>query len=361
MINVAVLGLGWWGPKILRNLRQHPLVEKAIGVDVSREVCRRVANEVGCETSCEPAEILADPEIDGIVIATPPATHHPIAVAAFEAGKHVLVTKPPTNTIEELEDLVRRAEIGDRVFMMDSTFVYSEPVRKLKDLLDGGIMPDIRFVQSLRYGNDLRFHHVSRLRNTMLKNGIDVVNDLIFHDLAILTYLFPDNRLLPIAVHESFSLSDDLCDTAFVRLDATRADIADRARGGSTTGIESGTAANAVDAALEGQCECMSFPIHIGLSWTLPERRRELLISDRGRQIIYNDLKDINKISIFDVETQREKSIEHGQAEPLFLVVDHFLQCIQNRTRPLTDGHYMLYLTKTFMAVQALMQKNQRH
>lgn len=326
---IAVFGLGWWGPKLLRNLRQHPLVEEAIGVDVSREVCKRIAGDMGCETSCDSAKILADPAIDGIVIATPPASHHPIAVAAFEAGKHVLVTKPPTSTNAELEDLVRRAEGGGRVFMMDSTFVYSEPVRKLKDLLDGGIMPDIRFVQSLRYGNDLRFHHISRLQNTMLKNGIDVVNDLIFHDLAILTYLFPDYRLTPAAVYESFSLSDDICDTAFVRLDS--------------------------------DCKGRYFPIHIGLSWTLPERKRELLITNREKQILYDDLKSGSKINLFHIETQREEIIEHGQAEPLFLVIDHFLQCIRSQTRPLTDGRYMLNLMKTFAAVQALMQKNQHY
>ena len=321
---IAVIGLGWWGPKLLRNLRQHPLVEEAIGVDVSQEVCERIADEMGCGTSCEPIEILADSTIDGIVIATPPATHHPIAIAAFESGKHVLVTKPPTSTITELEDLERRAEDGGQVFMMDSTFVYSEPVRKLKDLLDGGIMPDIRFVQSLRYGNDLRFHHVSRLRNTMLKNGIDVVNDLIFHDLAILTYLFPDNHLTPTSVHESYTLSDVLCDTAFLRLDGSQ------------------------------------YPVHIGLSWTLPERRRELLIADREKQILYDDLKSENKISVFHIETQKEDIVAHGQAEPLYLVVDHFLKCIRDNTQPLTGGHYMLNLMETFTAVRACMNKNRQ-
>ena len=146
---IAVFGLGWWGPKLLRNLTQHPLVEKVIGVDVSREICCRVGREMGCETSWEPIEVLADREIGAVVIATPPATHHSIATAAFEAGKHVLVTKPPTSTLEELQDLVRGAERVDKVFMMDTTFVYGEPVRRLRQLLDEGIMADIRFVQSL--------------------------------------------------------------------------------------------------------------------------------------------------------------------------------------------------------------------
>jgi predicted dehydrogenase len=250
-----------------------------------------------------------------VIIATPPATHFKLARSAFASGKDVLVTKPPTQTTEELKTLIRLANHHHRIFMMDSTFVYSTPIRKIKDLLDNGLFPNIRFIQSLRYGDDLRLHHVSRLRNTMLANKINVIQDLLFHDIAILNYLLPEKDLKLRAVHTVNMLAENICDTAFIHLDT---DI---------------------------------FPIHVGLSWTIPDRRRELLISDKEKLLIFDDLKPDNKLTLFWIEEKREEVIEHGKEEPLFMVVDHFLKCVQKRTTPITDGTYMLNVMKSFQSI----------
>ncbi len=319
MYHIAVFGLGWWGPKILRNLKQHPLVSEIIGVDQDQGQCEKIATEYGIPTTDDHVSVLNNPNIHAIVIATPPATHFKLARAAFQSGKEVLVTKPPTLTIEELEILVEMANVEDRMFMMDTTFVYNEPIRKLKELLGGGIMDEIRFVQSLRYGNDVRFHHISRLRNTMLKNGINVVDDLLFHDLAILIYLFPNASFSPKAVHCANMLSKNYCDTAFIRV------------------------------------ETSDFPIHIGLSWPLPERRREILIADDKKQLIFDDLKQDSKLTLFKIEEQIEESIDHGKTEPLFLVADHFISCIKNRHQALTNGLFMLKVMKLFDSIKSIV------
>jgi predicted dehydrogenase len=318
MINVAVLGLGWWGSKLLRNFHNHAQIAQVIGVDPS-QACREEISKtfsVKCLQSYD--EIIADKNITAVVLATPPPIHFGLAKQFLLSGKDVLLTKPPTQTIEELEELAEIAQAGNRIFMMDSTFVYSDPVRKVKTLLDKGLFDNIRFVQSLRYGNDLRMHHISRLKNTMLKNDVNVVDDLFFHDMAILNYLFPDEEFKPISVHYANILSDKLCDTAFIRLDTQR------------------------------------FPVHVGLSWILPERRRELLIADGEKQLIYDDLKQENKLELFWIEEKKQEFINHGNGEPLFMVVDHFVNCVEKRQQPFTDGQYMLKVMKSFKAVQDL-------
>lgn len=322
---IAVLGLGWWGLKLARVLAAQQGLGPGLMIGVDPLASRREEAEkmLGIETVDDPRHILDDEEVEAVVVATPPPTHFGIMKAAFAAGKHVLVTKPPTSTLDELEILVHEAETRRVVFMLDSTFVYSDPIQKIRELLDEGAVSDIRFVQSLRYGNDLRFHHVGRLRDTMLANGVDVVLDLVFHDLAMITHLFPGMQIRPAAIHKANTLAKftpdefagTMCDTAFLRLETDR------------------------------------FPIHIGLSWVLPERRRELLIASADVQLIYDDLKPDKKISIFRIEDKHEEFVEHGRREPLALVVEHFLDCIKNGKRPMTDGRYMLDVMRLYDAI----------
>jgi len=318
MCRVAVLGLGWWGSKLFRNVCSHPAVERAAGVDPCAARREEMAKNANVSMFATPEEVFRDPSIKAVVIATPPATHFDLARAAFEAGKDVLVTKPPTRTIEEVEYLTALAQNNGCIFMMDSTFIYSEPVGKIRELLDGHLFTDILFIQSLRYGNDLRMHHVNRLRETMLANGMSVATDLLFHDMAILNYLLPGKSFRPKAGHQVNMLSNTLCDTAFIRLDTD------------------------------------TFPIHIGLSWTLPERKRELIICDREKQLIFDDLAAGNKLKLFWIEEKREEEITHGNEEPLSRVIGHFLNCIQTRNTPFTDGAYMLGVMKSFQAVLEL-------
>ena len=322
---ISVLGLGWWGSKIARVLAAQESVgpESIIGVDPLASRREEAEKTLGFATVDDPRRVLDDEDITAVVVATPPPSHFGLVQAALAAGKHVLVTKPPTSTLDELEILVREADMRRVVFMMDSTFVYSDPVHKIRELLDAGAVPDIRFVQSLRYGNDLRFHHVGRLRDTMLANGVDVVRDLVFHDLAVLTHLFPGMQIRPAAVHKANTLAKftpaefagTMCDTAFLRLETDR------------------------------------FPVHIGLSWVLPERRRELLIASADYQLVYDDLKPEKKITMFRIEDKHEEFIEHGQREPLALVVEQFLDCIKNGKKPMTDGRYMLEVMRLYDAI----------
>jgi predicted dehydrogenase len=316
MNRIAVLGLGWWGAKLARNFAGHPSVGPGgvIGVDPSEERRAEAAKTLGIETVADAGAVFARADVAAVVIATPPPTHFGMAMAAFTAGKHVLVTKPPTTTVGELEGLVQTAAANHLVFMLDSTFVYNQAVRKVRELLDAGAVQDIRLVQLRRWGNDLRLHHVRRLKDTMLANGVDVIQDLVFHDLAMLRFLFPELVMRPVAVHRANTLArytppqftQAMCDTALICLETER------------------------------------FPIHISLSWVLPERRRELLVAGPEVQLVYDDLRTEGKISLFRIEEKQETVVEHAAGEPLTAVVDHFVECLAMKAQPLTDGQYML-------------------
>lgn len=314
-MHIAVLGLGWWGSKLLRNLSANPHVSKIYGCDPCAAQWEKIKSDPKVVLFDNPMRILEMSDVEGVVIATPPPTHFELAQAAFVAGKHVLMTKPPTQTLTELETLAEMADRDHLVFMMDSTFVYSDPVREIRQLLDKGLFGEIGFVQSLRYGNDLRMHHIARLRTTMLDQGTDVIRDLFFHDAAILTYLFPNEVFAPVAVHRLYGISGMCCDTAMIRLESQR------------------------------------FPVHVGLSWTLPERRREVLIADGRQQLIFDDLVPEKKLTLFKIEEKTETALPHGAGEPLANVVDHFILCIKKGQRPLTDGSFMLKVMEQFQSV----------
>lgn len=326
MNKIAVMGLGWWGSRMARNFASHAVLgpQNTLGVDPMEQRRTEMTKSLGIETLAQPEEAFARPDITGVVIATPVPTHFALASAAFAAGKHVLVTKPPTPTLHELEILVAQAASAGLVFMLDSTFVYSEAVRAARVALAGGAVPDVGFVQSLRWGSDLRLQPLSRIKATKLALGVDVLQDLVFHDLAILRFLFPDVAMKVGAVHRSNSLARytppefaaTMCDTASVWLESDR------------------------------------FPVHINLSWVLPERRRELVVAGPEVQLVYDDMKTEGKLTLFRTEDKQESAVPHGNREPLSLVADHFLECIASRCAPLTDGHYMLDLMALYEAVQ---------
>jgi len=310
-INVGVIGLGWWGPKLLRNVRFHPGVGTVIGCDLDPIRRRSAEDEYQVRTMDNPLEVVHNPTIEAIVVATPPMTHYEIARGGLEHGKHVLLTKPPTLTVAELVDLIRISEQRKRVLMLDSAFVYASPTGKIKELLLENGFQTPTSVHSFRHGNDLHFHHIERLQNTMIRNGIDVVEDLLFHDLALLTYLFQEKFRLG-SIRRFYNLHPSLCDTAIIELESDH------------------------------------FPIHLSLSWTLPERKRQLLLFLPGHYLLFDDLRETGKLRRFTFEDKAEEEIPYDSKEPLSREIDHFISCILNGHTPLTGGAFMLQVMELY-------------
>ena len=308
-MNVAVIGLGWWGPKLLRNFISHPKYQNVYGFDINDSILKERLEEFKFCPLNSLEEIWQNTSINAVAIVTPVKTHYQIAKAAFEHGKHVLIAKPPASTLEEVEKLGELAHKHNLVFMADSTFVYNSAMTKVRDIVKSGQFPHLSSIQSARYGDDMRMHHVSRIRNTMLANGIDVIEDLVFHDLSVLTSLL-DNNFQILTVQRIYNLHPELCDTAYIDLNV----------GG--------------------------IPVHIENSWTLPERKRELVLYSPKKLLFFDDLKREEKVWYYHLESQKRELIHYEESEPLQNVVGHFADCIEKRKEPLTGADLMVKLTR---------------
>ena len=314
-ISVGVVGLGWWGPKLLRNFLSHEKVGRIIGCDTDENRRRSVSEEYHVSTIEYVLDLINDPSVDALVIATPPFTHYEIAKKGLEQNKHILLTKPPTTTLSDLKDLVKISEHNGSTLMLDSAFVFAPAVQKIKDMLDKKLFPIPTSVYSFRHGDDLHFHHIDRLQNTMFKNEIDVIEDLLFHDLALLTYLFGE-KLHLVSIQKFYNLNHNFCDTAILELELNHR------------------------------------PVHISLSWTLPERKRQFLLFDKQKYLLFDDLKETEKLALFEFETKTETKIGYEEMEPLYCEVDHFINCIINGKKPITDGTFMLQVMEIYEKIK---------
>jgi predicted dehydrogenase len=324
MPNVAILGLGYWGPNLVRNF--HAVAGEALRVccDLDPARLQAIARAYpSVRTTRDAAEVFASPEIDAVAIATPVATHYPLAKAALEAGKHVLLEKPLTSSVAQAEELVALAAAKRRVLMVDHVYLYSPAVRKIKELVDSGQLGDLLFIDSVRINLGL-FQH-----------DVNVVWDLAPHDLSIVDHLLgrlPKSLSAFGAVHAGRGIED----VAYLNLDFGGGLIA-----------------------------------HFHVNWLSPVKLRYTMIGGSKKGLVYNDLDPVEKIKVYDsgitvrgddVEGRRGLLIDYrsgdvwsprvGQAEPLREVASHFLHCVETGARPLSDGEAGLRIVRILDAAQ---------
>lgn len=326
MIGVGVIGYGYWGPNLVRNFAEAPGAS-LIGVSDVRterlaEARRRYPFAV---VSDNYSELLADPAIDAVAIATPVSSHFDLALRAIKANKHVLVEKPLASNAEQAAQLIDEAARRNVVLMVDHTFVYTGAVRKIHELVAAGALGDIYYYDSVRVNLGL-FQH-----------DVNVIWDLAVHDLAILDYVLPAR---PVAV--------------------------------SATGISH----------LSGQPENVAYITlffadnkiaHLHVNWLAPVKVRRTLIGGSEKMIVYDDLEPSEKIKIYDkgviVSPRREEVYELlvsyrsgdmwapklDQTEGLQKEARHFIDCIENGKRPETDGHAGLRVVRLLESAEKSM------
>jgi predicted dehydrogenase len=177
-LRLGVIGFGYWGPNLVRNFATAPR-SSVVGIADGNPQRLRIAQNQYPHISCvaDAAELIANPAIDAVAIATPIYTHHPLAKAALEAGKHVIVEKPLTASIPEAEELVALAAQKRRTLMVDHTFVYTSAVRKIRDLVQRGELGRVLYVDSVRINLGL------------FQPDFNVIWDLAPHDLTIIDYV----------------------------------------------------------------------------------------------------------------------------------------------------------------------------
>jgi predicted dehydrogenase len=251
-IRIGVIGLGYWGPNLVRNLADSTAFELAYLCDLRPEVVETISRRhptIPCTTSFE--DVLRDPSVDAVAIATPVSTHHSLAISALEAGKHAFVEKPLAVSSDQALEMILLAAASGLVLMPGHTFVYSPPVRAIKHLIDSGELGDIYFISS------------SRVNLGLHQPDVSVVWDLGPHDFSILRYWLGDVPTQVSAVSRS-CVFPETPDVAFISLT-----------------YASGTLA------------------HVELSWLSPSKLRRTAIVGSKKMVVYDDTSN-EPVRIFD-------------------------------------------------------------
>src|SRR5438309_840829 len=252
MIRIGVIGYGYWGPNIVRNLRGLEGCEVAGICDLNAAALKRVTQtHPGVPVTANPTDLLTSTEIDAIAVVTPVSTHFELARAALNNGKHVFIEKPFTCTTRQAEELIELGERKKLTIMVDHTFLFTGAVRKIRELLDEGVLGDLYYYDSTRVNLGLFQHDVS------------VVWDLAPHDLSIMDFLIHGKPEAVIATGETHL--NGLVDVAYI-----------------TVYFPGNTIA------------------HINVNWLSPVKIRTTLIGGEKRMLVWYDLEADEKLKIYD-------------------------------------------------------------
>jgi predicted dehydrogenase len=327
MINIGVVGYGYWGPNLVRNFAETPGASLAAVADLSTaklDLVRRRYPAV--KTTTDFHDLLTDSSIDAIVVATPVSTHFEFGIAALKAGKHVWLEKPMTETSLQGRKLADEAERRQRVLFVDHTFIYTGAVRKMGELIKSGDLGDLYYYDS------------TRVNLGLFQRDVNVIGDLAVHDFSILDYLLGEH---PVAV--------------------------------SASGINHfpGTPENLAYITLFYDS---GFIAHASVSWLAPVKVRQILLGGSKKMIIYNDLEPSEKIKLYDKGvsftddpqkiqemrvTQRTGDMwapKIAATEALSIGSAHFIECIEQNKVPETNGRLGVRVVELIEAATASMR-----
>jgi predicted dehydrogenase len=331
MITVGVIGYGYWGPNIVRNVAQLPDARVAWVTDLRPERLAQVrlrypSTKVGTDHD----EIIKDPSVDAVVIATPVRTHFELGMAALRAGKHVWMEKPLAATSEEAARLLDEADRRGLALMVDHTFVFTPAVQKMRELTRGGELGDIQYYDSVRINLGL-FQH-----------DVNVLWDLAVHDLSIMDCVLDGP---PVAVSA----------TGLAHV------------GGSPENI----------AYLTMFFDRMLIA-HVHVNWLAPVKIRRTLLGGTRRMLVWDDLEASDKIKIYDrgisvnpspdnltlmrigYRTGDMWSPQLALQEALYVAARHFVDLIVAKAAPLSDGHAGLRIVRLLEAATQSMARQGR-
>src|SRR4051812_4089724 len=312
-INLAQIGCGYWGPNLVRNYSAVPDCRVKYVVDASPERRRFVESNFPRSKAIETYQpVLADPEVSGVIIATPAGTHFELAKEALLAGKHIFVEKPLATTVKEVDELGRIAEERGLVVMAGHTFVYNAAVRYVKKLIDSGDLGEVRYIYS------------QRLNLGRIRSDIDALWNFAPHDISIIQYWLDDPEPLSVVRTGMDYMQDGIDDVVFLNLTYPGKIMAN---------------------------------IHV--SWLDPQKVRKIIVVGSRKMVVYDDVAE-DKIAIydkgidrkailgqnmdFDKPQPREFNYRSGDillpqikfTEPLRAEAEHYLDCIRNKRTPLT-------------------------
>jgi predicted dehydrogenase len=322
MITVGVIGCGYWGPNLIRNFVACPDAELLWACDVDSNRIKKVLGPYpGVKLTVDFHDILLDSRVDAIAIATPVHTHFPIAKACLESGKHVLLEKPLALSVPEGEKLIELAREKGLQLMCDHTFCYTGAVRKMKEIIDSGMLGELLYFDSIRINLGL------------FQQDINVMWDLAPHDLSILDFLI-HNRPVSVSAHGVCHAGNDIENIAYVTVR-----YAD------------------------------SFIAHFHLNWLSPVKIRQTIIGGSEKMMVWNDLQQDEKIKIYNkgITVKKNEQEERNRLlvsyrsgdmyapqfndpEALSVMVKEFANCITENRPALTDGEAGLRVLRILAA-----------
>lgn len=328
-LNFGLIGFGYWGPNLARNFGAQEGCAVSWICDLSPARQKQAAlSWPAAKATGRLEDVLEDPNVHAVLIATPVSTHYEIAKRAIEAGKHVFIEKPMTHTSEEAASLIALAEKYNRVLAVDHTFLFTGAVRKMKEMLDSGELGDLLYFDSVRINLGL-FQH-----------DINVLFDLGPHDLSIADHLFSEK---PVAL---------------------------RAMGACHCGQQH---ENLVYLHLEFANGMVA---HFHWNWLAPVKIRHTLICGTKKMIVYDDMAASEKLKVYDkgvVVSQLDHDslakfrVDYrvgdmvapklDQREALAMEAAHFAECVRTGKKPLADGDAGYRVVRMLEAAQESLKK----
>ena len=327
VLNIGVIGYGYWGPNLVRNFSELTDARVHTVADLNPKALETVARRYpATKVTNDAMALIRDPEIDAVAIATPVPTHFSLAMAALKAGKHVWLEKPMTETSMQARALIEEAEKRGLTLHVDHTFVYTGPVRKMRELVQSGELGKVLYFDSMRVNLGL------------FQRDVNVIADLAVHDFSILDYVFDQH---PTAV--------------------------------SAAGINHypGTPENLAYITLFYES---GFIAHVNVSWLAPVKLRSILIGGTEKMITFDELQPSEKLKIYDkgVSFTNDPAKIHDMrvgyrtgdmwapkvdgTEALLVEGKHFVDCIRTGAKPVSNGEFGFRMVELIEAATASMR-----
>jgi len=328
MINVGIIGYGYWGPNVARNFNA---CEKAklIAICDLREKRLNLAksNYPFIKTFSDPIDLITSTDIDVVAVVTPVFTHYDLAKLALENGKHIFVEKPFTSNVSQAERLINLAEKNSLIIMVDHTFLFTGAVRKMRKIIDDGELGTLFFYDSVRVNLGL-FQH-----------DINVIWDLAPHDFSIMNYLI-DYEPAALSAWGTEHFGRKLEDVAYVAVHFNNGFIA-----------------------------------HFHCNWLSPVKIRKTLISGNKKMLVWDDLSSDEKVKIYDrgVNIENTEGIHNllvsyrsgdvhvpkvDNIEALKMEIDYFADCIEKNQKPFNDGEAGLKVVRMLEAADKSLKND---
>jgi len=324
---VGVLGLGYWGPNLVRNFLAQKEVSKVIGCDIRDDRLKHIANRFPSVHLINDCDKLMNGEADIIVIATPVDSHYKASKKALESGKHIWVEKPFTSTSAQAEELIELAVRKNLKIFVDHTFIYNGAVRKMKELVENGELGNIIYFDS------------ERINLGLFQKDINVVWDLAPHDLSIMNYILPKHKVVAVSANgiANYNGRENLAHLCIYFKENTFA--------------------------------------HFHVNWISPVKIRRMIVGGDKKMLVYDDMENFEKIKVYNsgvdfrtTESIHEALVEYrvgdmfspkvSQVEALALGASEFISAIKENRDPLTSGKDGLNVVKILEASDKSLKNN---